>query len=180
METAGDEDLIRAVKAGRDEALPVLVERHGSRLAAWFARRLGSREDAEEATQDVFLRDDRGAATFREGAGFLPWFRAIARNVLTDRLRRAPRSKTVALSVDPPADLTLYRDPPAVAEVRDAIAALAQEDRAALTFKFLAGLSYREAAAELGLTERGFETRLRRAKERLREELLRRRSHGLR
>ena len=87
MTTVTDETLMRSLAAGRDDALRELMGRHRGRVLGYFVRRLPCFEDAEEATQDVFLKIRRGAGTFNGGA-FGPWCGAIARNVLRDRLRR--------------------------------------------------------------------------------------------
>jgi RNA polymerase sigma-70 factor (ECF subfamily) len=99
---------------------------------------------------------------------------AIARNVLRDRLRKTRRTPEAA-PID--ADLLAWRAPPPEGELRELIRDLPRKYRAALTLKFFAGLSYREAAEELGITERGFETRLTRAKAMLRRAILSRRDH---
>lgn len=166
-----DEELARAAAAGREDAFMVLCRRYEARIRGFFARRLPSIEDAEEAVQDTFVKVRRGARTFNGARDFKPWLGAIARNVLRDRLRASPGIETVPLVSD---DLAVYRTPPGGEEIREAIGALPKPYRAALALKYVAGMSYREAAAELGISERGFETRLARAKEKLRGELARR------
>lgn len=167
-----DEQLIRTLSSGEDSALSLLLERHEAPVRGWFARRLSRYEDAEEATQDVFVKIRRGAHTFNGTAAFLPWLRAITRNVLYDRLRKTAGPATVPLKTDPAEQLTLWRRDVAAEEVREALRRLPPEYRTALTLKYLARMSYGEAAAELGLSVRGFETRLKRAKVRLRSAIL--------
>lgn len=177
MKVLSDEELIRSVAAGEEEALRQLYSRHEGRVRGFLRRRLARIEDAEEAAQDVFMKLDRGASTFNGTAAFGPWLMAITRNVLRDRLRRLRPEREVAL---PDADLIAYEPPPRDGELRELIRDLPRRYRAALTLKYFAGLSYREAARELGLTEKGFETRLLRARILLRQAILRRREHGLR
>lgn len=168
MERTGDEELMRDMATGSEDALGAIVRRHETGLLGWFGRRLRSREDAEEAAQDVFVRVARGAGGFVTGRRFRPWFFAIARNVLRDRRRLAPPFPTVPLVAEPAAPAATAAGSSAV---RAAIRRLPRPYRAALVLRYLAGMSYREAADELGITERGFETRLRRAKGLLRKEL---------
>ena len=177
MKVLTDEELIRSVAEGEEEALRELYGRHEGRVRGYLRQRLARIEDAEEAAQDVFLKIDRGAATFNGTASFGPWLMAVTRNVLRDHLRRLrPRRETTL----PDADLVAYQPSPPDDELRGLIRKLPRRYRAALTLKYFAGLSYREAAAELGITERGFETRLLRAKALLRGAIMRRREHGLR
>jgi RNA polymerase sigma-70 factor (ECF subfamily) len=177
MKVLSDEELIRSVADGEGEALRQLYERHQGRVRGYLRKRLRTVEDAEEAAQDVFLKLDRGASTFNGTATFAPWLMAITRNVLRDRLRRIRDRREVAL---PATGIEAYQPPPPDGDLRELIRGLPTRYRAALTLKFFAGLSYREAAAELDITEKGFETRLLRAKALLRQAITRRRDHDLR
>lgn len=176
MDRVADEELVRAVADGRDEAFTVLLRRHAAGVTGFFARRLRSAEDAEEAVQDTFVKVRRGAGTFNGTRHFRPWLGAIARNVLRDRLRSTPRIDTVPLVAD---EVAARPQESCGEEVRGAIKALPKKYRSALALKYLAGLTYAEAAAELGLSVKGFETRLARAREKLRE-ALRRSPDGMR
>jgi RNA polymerase sigma-70 factor (ECF subfamily) len=147
------------------------MARHSGRVRGFLARRLSRREDVEEATQDVFVKVHRGAGTYDPERDFSPWLFAIARNVVRDHLRRA-RPAPLPLPADPTAGLFVYESAPRAVEVRDAIRRLPDRYRRAVTLKYLAGLSYREAARELSLSEKGFETRLTRARILLRKLLL--------
>jgi RNA polymerase sigma-70 factor (ECF subfamily) len=176
MKVLSDEELIRSVADGEGEALRELYERHEGRVRGYLRRRLARLEDAEEAAQDVFLKIDRGAVTFNGTRAFGPWLMAITRNVLRDRLRRIRKEREVPL---PDADLIAWSPPPRDGDLRELIRELPKHYRAALTLKYVVGLSYRQSAAELGITEKGFETRLLRAKALLRRAIERRREHGL-
>jgi len=167
-----DESLIHALAAGDDGALRTIMERHEGRVRGWLARRLPSYEDAEEAAQDVFLKVRRSAGTFNGTAAFRPWLGAIARNTLRDRLRRGRGEAVRPLVEEPLADLEVWEREHRAEEVRAALDSLPHRYRAALALHYFAGLGYREAAAELSLTPRGFETRLARARVRLRRALL--------
>ncbi len=182
MLRVSDEELVRSLARGREEALEVLLARHEGRVRRLLARRLPRREDVEEAAQDVFLKIHRAAATFRESGRFLPWLRAIARNVAVDRLRRRPRIRTEPLLTDPLEGVEVHERGIRAEEVRAALARLPREYRAALVLRYLAGASYAEGARELGLSPRGFETRLARARVLLRRILAGREEppHGLR
>jgi RNA polymerase sigma-70 factor (ECF subfamily) len=177
METLTDETLVRSVAAGDDDALTELMDRHRGRVLGFLVRRLPTFEDAEEATQDVFLKIRRGAATFN-GGRFRPWCGAIARNVLTDRLRRRADPAGAALPADPVEGVEVWERIADADEIRAAMARIPAKYRAALVVRYVGGLGYREAADELGLSPKGYETRLARAKVRLRRALLRLRGEG--
>lgn len=168
-----DEQLVHSVAVGEEDALRVLVLRHEPRVRRYFRSRLNRVEDAEEAAQDVFLKLARGARTFNGGA-FRPWLSAIARNVLRDRLRRRPGAVVEPLVADPTAGLAVYERAIRAEEVAAALASIPSAYRRALVLKYLGGLTYREGAERLGLSVKGFETRLLRAKALLRRELSRR------
>ncbi len=169
---AGDEELLGLVASGDEGALGALIDRHRRRVRAILMRGLKSREDAEEAAQDVFLRIGRSAGRFEAGRAFLPWLTTITKNVLRDRLRRL-RPRVLPLAEDLYEGLAVYDQGVVADEVREALGALPECYRAALVLRYFAELSYREAAQQIGLTEKGFETRLARAKVRLRRALLR-------
>jgi len=172
MATFTDENLVRSVAAGDDAALSELMDRHRGRVLGFLVRRLPSVEDAEEATQDVFLNIRRGAPTFN-GGPFRPWCGAIARNVLRDRLRRRPPAEASTLAVDPVEGVEVWERIARADEIRAAMARIPSIYRAALAVRYVGGLGYREAAEELGLSPKGYETRLARAKVMLRRALLR-------
>ena len=70
-----------------------LFELHGARVLAFTMRMLGNRADAEDATQETFLKAHRSALTFAGECSQSTWVFAIARNTCLDMLRsRSPRS----------------------------------------------------------------------------------------
>ncbi len=172
MATLTDENLVRSVAAGSDDALSELMDRHRGQVFGFLVRRLKSIEDAEEAAQDVFLNIRRGAATFN-GGRFRPWCGAIARNVLRDRLRRRPAADTTSLAVDPVEAVEVWERIANTDEIRAAMERIPPIYRAALAVRYVGGLGYREAARELGLSRKGYETRLARAKVKFRHALRR-------
>jgi RNA polymerase sigma-70 factor (ECF subfamily) len=69
---------------------------------------LGSAVDAEDATQESFLRAYRALRTFRPDASFAPWIYRIATNVCLDMLRaRRPAISTDESPIDPPAHVSV-------------------------------------------------------------------------
>ncbi|HVL25162.1 MAG TPA: sigma-70 family RNA polymerase sigma factor, partial [Thermomicrobiales bacterium] len=78
----------------------MLYRRHVDRVYDFAARRLGQREDAEDATQTVFLRVAQSLHQCRSDDAFTGWLFAIARNVVTDMLR-SRRTRTMSLDEEP-------------------------------------------------------------------------------
>ena len=75
--------------AGNDDAIRALYARYGRPIYSLGYRLLGTRESAEELTQDVFLTAWRKAARFDPSRGRLStWLMTIAHNLAVDRLRR--------------------------------------------------------------------------------------------
>ena len=84
-----------------DPAAPVaLVEMLSPQLYRFFASQMGSRPEAEDMLQDVWLRIHRGRHTYRPGEPLLPWVYAIARCVRVDNYRKRHRIASRETAVD--------------------------------------------------------------------------------
>jgi RNA polymerase sigma-70 factor, ECF subfamily len=92
-----DEALLAAHLRGDPRAFGELIGRHERRIYGLCLRILGSREDAEDATQEAFLAALRKAATFRKAAAFSTWLYRIAVNAATDQARRRGRARLADL-----------------------------------------------------------------------------------
>lgn len=96
------ERLIRRARQGEPQAYDALIDAYAPRLHGYLYRLTGSRDDADDLLQEVFLRVVRTIATYRHDGRFDAWLFRIATNLVRDRirrLRRAPRT----LSLDGPA-----------------------------------------------------------------------------
>jgi RNA polymerase sigma-70 factor (ECF subfamily) len=151
-----------------------LYRETASELFAYAHALLRDRAAAEDVAALAFERAYRRRDRFDPRRGSQrAWLFTIARNAALDELRR--RKRTTALVVDPedPAarDAGGEDDEAAVrrAAVRAALAALEPRDRELVALKFEAGLSNREIAEVLGVSESNAGTRLHRAVHRLRE-----------
>ncbi|HEY3994023.1 MAG TPA: sigma-70 family RNA polymerase sigma factor [Ktedonobacteraceae bacterium] len=95
----GDNALAAAVLAGDTTMFGVLVTRHTHRIYGLALRLLGNSEEAEDATQEAFLRAYAHLASFRGSASFASWLYRIMLNVCRDQLRRRQaHERTVELS----------------------------------------------------------------------------------
>ena len=86
-----DSQLIVRISRGDRGAFDELYGRYGRAVLGLALRRIGDRGRAEDATQDAFVAIWRSARTYKpdRGAG-APWLYAVARNAITDGLRRTP------------------------------------------------------------------------------------------
>ena len=175
--TASDEDLMRRVGKGDRAACQTLVERHLGRVVTFAHRMLGSRHDAEDAAQEVFLRVWAAAAGWRGGSRFTTWLHRVAANVCLDRI-----AKVSTMRDAPTAELPEIADPhpgPSVgaeaAEVKhhvlDALAALPPNQRLAVTLCHCEGLRNVEAAAIMGISVEALESLLARGRRAMRARL---------
>jgi RNA polymerase sigma-70 factor (ECF subfamily) len=96
-EDADSAQLIARIKAGDDELFAVVYERYFERVYGYMRLMVRTRADAEDATQDVFVRALAGLSGYEgRGESFRGWLFAIAHNVAFSELRRAQRVEAVA------------------------------------------------------------------------------------
>jgi RNA polymerase sigma-70 factor, ECF subfamily len=163
--------------AEREVAFHQLVRRHQRRVYAVCVQVLGHGADAEDATQETFLRLARGAGSFRGDARLSTWLFRVARNVATDHVRYDARRP-----VTPVADVTRVGGDTADADrtaatdtvlsMRAALAQLDERSRTLLVLVAVEGLSYAEAAAAVGMPVGTVKSRVSRARVRLGELLV--------
>ena len=146
--------------------LEELVRRYSRMVFSVAYDILGSEADAREVVQEVFLKAWAKGHTFRGEAKVSTWLYTIARRTALDHLRRLKRRREVPLEE--------AGDPPAPSDKRrlileEAIRRLPPREREAVRLYYQAGLSGREAAEALGVSEGNFRVILYRARRRLRE-----------
>jgi RNA polymerase sigma-70 factor (ECF subfamily) len=176
---AGDETrLIEALRRGDPRAFEELVRGYQHRVFGVALRMLGSRAEAEEVAQEVFLRVHRAVDDFRGDAKLSTWLYAIASRLCLNRLatgeRRAVREgeetlTRLASSQAGPAD-ELERNE-LEAALHRAIAELPEERRIVVVLRDLEGLAYDEIAAALDLELGTVRSRLHRARMDLKSKL---------
>ena len=148
---ADDAVLVAAARGGDPRAFVPLYERYLGPVYRYCYVRLGSREAAEDATSEVFLKALAALPTYHDGA-FAAWLFRIAHNVVIDAHRRRRPTAPLASAGDPadpdrtPEELAVAGDE-AVA-LRAALAALPAEQRAAVELR-LAGWSGEQIAQAL-------------------------------
>jgi RNA polymerase sigma-70 factor, ECF subfamily len=175
----GWESLAR-VAAGDAEAFAPLVESHQERLLRLCERLLADAEEARDAAQEVFLKAYRKAGEVRPQGQVYTWLYRIAVNHCLNKLRRRKLVRFLrwedpgdreAPAFDPPDETA---DPAAALEARRswqatrrAIAQLPENQRSVLVLVRFEGLSYKQVAEVLEITEGAVESRLFRAMRRI-------------
>jgi RNA polymerase sigma factor (sigma-70 family) len=149
---ASDERLVALVRRGDAGAFEALYKRHLRGLLSFCLYMLGSRQDAEDATQATFASAYRALRADERPVSLRPWLYTIARNDCLSILRR--RQPTVelngepALTGDPGRELELRED---VRHILDGLLELPERQRAALVLAELHGLSQVEIGTVLGV-----------------------------
>jgi RNA polymerase sigma-70 factor (ECF subfamily) len=172
---------MRRVQAGDEAALAALMERWELPVKSLLVRMVLNTRDAEELAQEAFVRVWTQREKFRLGAEFRPWLFAIAVNLARNRSRWWRRRPEIALeewSENPENGPRTSEIASAIAErkecaaaVQQAIAALPAELREALVLFEYEQMSHAEIALAVGATPKAVETRIHRAREKLRAKL---------
>ncbi len=174
-----DADLVHRARAGEVEAFEMLVERY-TKLAGGVAFSVtGDYHAAADVSQEAFIKAHRALNDLTNPERFAAWLRNIVRTSAIDWVRKA-RSRGIVADVEPDAEGLIDQgddaDPVASAnraEVREhvmaEVAALPEHYREVIVFKYLDGMSYEDIAEHTGLTVEAVESRLHRARGRLRK-----------
>jgi RNA polymerase sigma-70 factor (ECF subfamily) len=169
--TMTDAALVRAVLEGNTTAFTTLVDRHARICIRFAARMLGNVEDAEDITQETFLRAYGALGRYDERLGFQTWLMSIlinrCRTALGTRRRRDARivvdeGAVAVAAVQPEAEEAALRD-----AIARAVARLDAAHREAFLLKHVEQLSYDEMAAMTGVGVSALKMRVQRACERL-------------
>lgn len=139
----------------------------------------GDISEAEDATQEAFVKAYRALGRFRPGAPFRPWLLAIVANEARNRRKAAGRRVNLALRAadEPPSEESLSPEVAVLAAERRAelllvVESLREEDRVVISCRYFLGLSEKETASTLGCARGTVKSRLSRAVSRLRERMM--------
>jgi RNA polymerase sigma-70 factor (ECF subfamily) len=155
-----------------------VVRTHSARVYRLAYRLTGNQHDAEDLTQEVFVRVFRSLSSYTPGT-FEGWLHRITTNLFLDQVRRKQRIRFDALA-DDAADRLAGREPsPAQrlddrmfdADIQTALDALPPDFRAAVVLCDIEGLSYEEIAATLGIKLGTVRSRIHRGRAQLRAAL---------
>jgi RNA polymerase sigma factor (sigma-70 family) len=175
--TLEDARLVERAKDGDAAAYERLVR--GQQEVAFRTAYLITRDasEAEDATQEAFVKAYRALGRFRPGAPFRPWLLSIVGNEARNRARAAGRRARLVLRAAeeaPVGDASSYPEAAAVAverraELLRALERLREADRLAVACRYFLGLSEEETATALGCARGTVKSRVSRAIRRLRE-----------
>jgi RNA polymerase sigma factor (sigma-70 family) len=175
-----DADLVEKVRAGNKVAFGELVEPHLPRLLGLARRMLGTAEEAEDALQNALASTWVARAKLDPQKPVAAYLTTVTLNKCRDRLRRRKVTQFLGFGTFEPDMPVAAVQPDAETEIADreelemvsrAIDRLPVRLREALVLVAIDGRSQREAAELLGVTEKTIETRVYRARQRLREKL---------
>ena len=175
-----DEELIALARDGDSAAFGELVRRHSAAVHRWMARAVGEQE-ADDLTQEVFLKAYRAMGRFRGEAPVRAWLASIADNAVKNRYRALGRFRRIFQPSDPDAaeppssgasPEQLARSGESRRAVAEALRRLPPDFRMAVVLRDLEEWSYEEIAASLGLPVGTVKSRIARGRGQLREILL--------
>ncbi|GAC1320273.1 MAG: RNA polymerase sigma factor [Thermoleophilaceae bacterium] len=170
----GDADLVARARGGDRAAFEELVRRHADRLYAVVLRMVGDNHDAEEVTQEAFVRAWRAIGRFKGDSQFFTWLYRIGVNEARRRGDRGQRGvlrgiRSLDLEpIDPPDPSESPHSRAERADLRraleEAVRSLPHAYRAPLILRDVEGLSTAQAATIIGIGEAAFKSRLHRAR----------------
>lgn len=170
-------------------AFEVLVQRYQNRLVGVLLHMVGSIEEAEDLTQEVFLRVYKARKGYKPRAKFSTWIFTIAHNLALNHLRGKNRAPAVALDKSAPgASTSAIRPADRVVSpigtpsaqmrqveladvVREALDELGEDQKMAVLLNKFEGMGYNEIAQIMNRTEPAIKSLLARARYNLRERL---------
>jgi RNA polymerase sigma-70 factor (ECF subfamily) len=185
MDTCLEKALLTRIREGDDTGFETLVAAHSPRLLSLAWRLVGVREDAEEITQEAFLRLHRSIGDFRGDSSVATWLYRTVTRLAIDHLRRRKLRERIFFfrrsneEADP---MDFVPDPAAspgeryfAGEIRQridwAMQRLSARQRVVFTLRHHEEMPLREIAAVLGLEEGTVKAHLHRAVRVLRREL---------
>jgi RNA polymerase sigma factor (sigma-70 family) len=159
-----------------------VVREHADRVYRLAYRLTGNTHDAEDLTQETFIRVFRSLASYKPGT-FEGWLHRITTNLFLDMARRRARVRMEGLPEDTdrivgddPSPEQVYSDTHLDPDLQDALDELPPEFRAAVVLCDVEGLSYEEIGATLGVKLGTVRSRIHRGRQALRASLERRRA----
>ncbi len=175
--------LIEACLRGDQAAWEAIVRRYRRKVFNVAYTFVGRHDEAEDLTQDIFLKVFKALGTFDRRANFTTWIISVSRNLCIDHYRRVRKEREVvdhrvdaneltpvATSLDAFARLERFDRRTLL---REALAALPETLRTAVAMRDLQELSYHEIASRLGLPDGTVKSRINRGRHELARHVLR-------
>jgi RNA polymerase sigma-70 factor (ECF subfamily) len=171
----GEADLVRRAAEGDVESYEALYRKHVGRIHALCLRMARDRSEADDLTQDTFIRVWERLGSFRGESGFSTWLHRVAVNVVVAELRRRGRwrERISAQEADEVGVAPVAFSPGGDLDLERAIAALSPQARMVFLLHDVEGWKHGEIAERTGLAVGTSKAHLHRARQLLREELSR-------
>jgi RNA polymerase sigma-70 factor (ECF subfamily) len=185
-----NEDLMGSVRLGNRHAFEVLINRHQRSVLNFIFRFLGNRADAEDLTQEVFLRVWKAAGTYKPDAKFTTWLYRIATNLCINRqhairIRRLFVQSRIQEQIQDSKDSSIIGESAEILSPEDriidseqstrllnAINELPTSQRVAIVLRIYDEMSYQEIAQIMGRSISSVDSLLIRAKKNLHRKLV--------
>ena len=173
MSGADEKALVERCRQGEDEAWRELVDRFGQKIYSVAYHFTLKREDAEELSQEIFLRIFENLHRYDGSFPLVAWIVSLSRNLCIDRYRRRKRENSFRfVSDDAVAPLLRSQDNPATEALKkerarllfSALAEIPEDLAEILVLRDLDGLAYEEIGKALALPDGTVKSRLFRAR----------------
>jgi len=172
---SGETKLVERCLSGDDAAWETIVTSYSRRVFNLAYRYTGRRDEAEDLSQEIFIRVYQNLKSYRsEQGGFQNWMLKVARNLIIDHYRQTRRYRDSRGTDDlealqlkdekSPSALRLVEQQEASRFLRDGLEALSPELREAVILRDLEGLAYQEIAQLLGVPEGTVKSRINRGR----------------
>ena len=172
---------IEKARNGDRGAFGKLVHRYQRRVYMTAYRMMGNHDDANDVSQEAFIRAFRGMSGFNARSDFFTWLYRIVINVSLNHLRKLRKQRTVSIDdvqLPEPLSQAATANPRKTAELRrmvveveQVLGTLPETLRATVVLVILEGMSYREAAEVLECSEGTVGWRVHEARQKLRDRL---------
>lgn len=188
MREKGEKDLIRRAKRGELAAFEALILSHEKMVYNVALRMMNHSEDAKDLSQEVFLKAYKNIGNFDERSAFSTWLYRITMNTCIDEMRRrkgkqvysleeelesedGAMQRQIADAGDTPEESLLRMEEKS--EILQALDTLSAEHKSAIILREIRGASYEEIAEIMELPLGTVKSRISRARNQLKEEILR-------
>lgn len=168
-----DAQLIKEAREGNLTSFEVLVKRHEKRLHGYAYKKLLDSDSAHDVVQETFIRVFKNLEKFDILRPFTPWMYKIAKNLTLDIIRKGKNVAVLDWEIEDTHESLISRIIRAetVSTLWSAIRSLPEKYKLPLVGYYFSNLSYRELSFTLNMSENTVKTRIRRAKNQLRQEL---------
>ena len=177
------EALIQRCLQGDQVAWDAIVRQYRRKVFNVAYKFVGRHEEAEDLTQDIFLKIFKSLGTFDRRANFQTWLISVSRNLCIDHYRSVRQERqAIDRAVDPnelspvtpePGPVAALEQQDRVALLREALAALPESLRTAVLMRDIQELSYQEIAGRLQLPEGTVKSRINRGRTELARQIRR-------